>query len=197
MDYFPSPRVFAFSVLLCPDFVFFRTRFMRSFFLSVKFRVFRGHKCRVHATLSKPRNTRNFTDNTAPHSGESGCGQSLLQVSVSSCENSTGVLLFWARRRRNTSRPLKPGNAMPSTTASYSVFQRKASASSPRRQVSVLWHSARGFSASHRLSCGSSSTTSTRWSQPFCIGSVKRHTCSVTGASSGTGGGGADGGGGV
>ena len=54
---------------------------MPPFFLSVKFRVFRGHKCRVHAALSKPRITRNFTDKTAPRPSKSGYGRSLLQGS--------------------------------------------------------------------------------------------------------------------
>ena len=88
-----------FFVLLCPVFVFFRARFMRPFFLSVKFRitmsrlcafphtfytaiflfsvkfrVFRGHKCRVHAALSKLRSTRNFTEKTAPRPSKPGCG---------------------------------------------------------------------------------------------------------------------------
>jgi hypothetical protein len=40
------------------------------------------YQYRVHATLSKPWNTRIFTDGNAPPPSKSGCGRSLLRAFV-------------------------------------------------------------------------------------------------------------------
>ena len=95
--------------------VFPHTFYAAIFLFSVKFRVFRGYKCRVHATLSKPRNTRNFTDKTAPRPSKSGCGRSLLQV-FAPLRSLFSVVIFFPLPQHSFS------VSMPSRAASFSIF---------------------------------------------------------------------------